>query len=103
MRRSAMITRLSQPGVPGRNQDSGKAVYTEKLGFEVRTDQTMGDFRWLTVSPPNQPDFEFILYEPGPPMNDAETARQIRDLVAKGAISGGVWETDDCKRTFTEL
>jgi catechol 2,3-dioxygenase-like lactoylglutathione lyase family enzyme len=98
-----MIKRLSQAGVPVLDQDSAKAFYTEKLGFEVRTDQTMDGFRWLTVSPPDQPDFEFILWYPGPPMYDDETAQQIRALVAKGAMSGGVWEADDCKKTFAEL
>ena len=80
-----MIKRLSQAGVPVLDQDSAKAFYTEKLGFEVRTDQTMDGFRWLTVSPPDQQDFEFILWYPGPPMYDEETAQQIRALVAKGA------------------
>jgi hypothetical protein len=36
-------------------------------------------------------------------MHDEETGAQIRALVAKGAIGGGVWETDDCKATHDEL
>jgi hypothetical protein len=63
----------------------------------------MDGFRWLTVSPHDQPDLEFALLKPGPPMHDEETGAQIRALVAKGAIGGGVWETDDCKATFDEL
>ncbi len=98
-----MITRLSHAGVPVLDQDSAKAFYTEKLGFEVRTDERMDGFRWLTVSPPSQPDLEFILFEPGPPMHDEETAQQIKALVAKGAIGGGVWEADDCRATYEEL
>ena len=51
------------------DQDSAKEFYTEKLGFEVRSDVTMGaefegageGFRWLTVGPPDQPDMEIIL------------------------------------------
>ncbi len=98
-----MIKRLSHAGVPVLDQDSAKALYTEKLGFEVRTDATMDEFRWLTVGPPDQPDFEFILYEPGPPMHDEESAQHIRALVAKGALGGGVWETDDVRKTYEEL
>jgi catechol 2,3-dioxygenase-like lactoylglutathione lyase family enzyme len=98
-----MIKRLSHAGVPVLDQDSAKAFYTEKLGFEVRTDATMDGFRWLTVSPPDQPDLEFILFDPGPPMHDAETAQVILGLVAKGAIGGGVWEADDCRATYQEL
>jgi catechol 2,3-dioxygenase-like lactoylglutathione lyase family enzyme len=98
-----MIKRLSQAGVPVLDQDSAKAFYTEKLGFEVRADETMDGFRWLTVSPTDQPDFDLILWSPGPPMQDEETAQQIRALVAKGAMSGGVWGTDDIKKTFEKL
>ncbi len=46
-----MIKRLSHAGVPMLDQDAAKALSTEKLGFEVRTDATMDGFRWLTVSP----------------------------------------------------
>jgi catechol 2,3-dioxygenase-like lactoylglutathione lyase family enzyme len=98
-----MITRLSHTGVPVLDQDSAKAFYTEKLGFEVRQDLTMDGFRWLTVSPPKQPELEFTLIAPGPPMHDDETAKTIRALVAKGAIGGGVWATDDCRATYEEL
>src|SRR5438132_13758790 len=98
-----MIKRLSHAGVPVLNQDSAKDFYANKLGFEVRTDMTMDGFRWLTVGPVDQKDLEFILFEPGPPMHDEETGAQIRALVAKGAIRGGGWETDDCRRTFREL
>ena len=46
------------------DQDEALAFYTEKLGFEVRSDVTlaeMGDFRWLTVSPPGQEDVAVVL------------------------------------------
>jgi hypothetical protein len=36
-------------------------------------------------------------------MHDEETGAQIRALVAKGAIGGGVWATDHCKATYDEL
>ena len=41
------------------DQDEALAFYTEKLGMEVRSDVTlpeMGNFRWLTVGPPDQAD-----------------------------------------------
>lgn len=37
------------------DQDAARAFYTEKLGFEVRTDVRFGekgDMRWLEVAPP---------------------------------------------------
>jgi uncharacterized glyoxalase superfamily protein PhnB len=89
------------------DQDEALAFYTEKVGFEVQADVTlpeMGDFRWLTVGPPNQPDVSIVLMAiPGPPVMDAETADQVRDLMAKG-FSGTVFlTTDDCQASYEEL
>ena len=98
-----MISRLSHATLWVLDQDAALRFYTEKLGFEVRTDQTMDGFRWLTVGPPGQPDLELILLEPGPPMMDAASAEQIKALVAKGNMGSGVFATDDCRATYEEL
>ncbi|WP_433272591.1 VOC family protein [Pseudonocardia xinjiangensis] len=92
------------------DQDSAKRFYTEKLGFELRNDLTMGaefegaggGFRWLTVSPPDQPDLAIVLAAVGMGQ-DQETADQIRSLVAKGGLGAGVMGTDDCQKTYEEL
>jgi catechol 2,3-dioxygenase-like lactoylglutathione lyase family enzyme len=89
------------------DQDEALAFYTEKLGMEVRSDVTlaeMGDFRWLTVSPPGQEDVAIVLMAiPGPPVMDAETAQQLRGLVAKGFAGTAFLTTDDCNASYTEL
>ena len=99
-----MITKHSHACVYVTDQDRAKAFYTEKLGFEVRDDVRMGDFRWLAVSPKTQPDacIVLMLIAPGPMLNQ-ERADQLRSLVEAGAISGGVLETDDCRRDYEEL
>ena len=79
------------------------AFYTGKLGFEVRTDQRIDDFRWVTVGPPGQPDLEIVLLVPGPPMMPPEAAEQIKALIGKGAMGAGVFATDDCNRTYEAL
>ena len=89
------------------DQDEALAFYTQKLGMEVQVDATlpeMGDFRWLTVGPPSQPDVSIVLMAiPGPPVMDAETADQVRDLMAKG-FSGTVFlTTEDCQASYEEL
>jgi hypothetical protein len=70
------------------DQDEALAFYTKQVGLEVRTDVTvgeMGDFRWLTVGLPGQPDVAIVLMAiPGPPLMDATTADQVRELAAKG-------------------
>ena len=98
-----MITKLSHTTIWVLDQDEAREFYTDKLGFEVNTDERMDGFRWLTVSPRNQRDHELILLEPGPPMMDPETAEQVKALVAKGAIGPGAFETDDCRRTYGDL
>jgi catechol 2,3-dioxygenase-like lactoylglutathione lyase family enzyme len=85
------------------DQDEALDFYTKRLGFEVNTDAKMDDFRWLTVSPPGQPEHELILLVPGPPMMDEEAAAQIKALVAKGVLGPGAFETDDCRDTYEEL
>jgi len=98
-----MINRLSHATLWVLDQDAALRFYTEKLGFEVRRDQSIDSFRWLTVGPPDQPDVQLVLLEPGPPMMDAASADQIRALVAKGAMGTGVFATDDCRGTYEEL
>jgi catechol 2,3-dioxygenase-like lactoylglutathione lyase family enzyme len=89
------------------DQNAALAFYTEKLGFEVRADVTLselGDFRWLTVAPAGQPDVAIVLMAiPGPPVMDAETAEQVRTLMAKGFAGTIFLTTDDCRAAYEEL
>jgi uncharacterized glyoxalase superfamily protein PhnB len=89
------------------DQDEALAFYTEKLGMEVRIDATMpelGNFRWLTVGPVDQPDVAIVLMAiPGPPVMDAQTAEQVRTLMAKGFAGTVFLTTDDCRRAYDEL
>jgi predicted enzyme related to lactoylglutathione lyase len=100
-----MITKLSHATVFVLNQQEALEFYRDKLGLEVRTDATMeGGYRWLTVGPKDQPDFELILMEPNPGyILDETTASQVRDLVQKGKLGGCVFDTPDCKATYEEL
>jgi len=105
-----MITKLSHVTIYVLDQDSAKDFYVNKLGFDVRNDITMGEafegagegFRWLTVGPPSQPDVEYILADCAMG-HSPENTTELRDLVAKGALGPGVFATDDCHKTYTEL
>ncbi len=89
------------------DQDEALAFYTEKLGFEVRTDATLpelGNFRWLTVSPAGQPDVAIVLMAiPGPPVMDEEVANQVRSLMATGFAGTVFLTTEDCQASYEEL
>jgi catechol 2,3-dioxygenase-like lactoylglutathione lyase family enzyme len=100
-----MITKLSHVTLFVNNQDEAKRFYVDTLGFEVRTDHTMeGGFRWLTVGPKTQPELEIVLLEPkAGPMLDDEAASAVRLLLKKGVLGAGVFQVDDCRRTYDEL
>ena len=99
-----MITKHSHSTVYVQDQDRAKAFYTEKLGFEVRDDARMGDFRWLTVAPKTQPDACIILMAlKANQFMDEESVAMLRTLQEKGVLGGGVVETDNCRRTYEEL
>jgi catechol 2,3-dioxygenase-like lactoylglutathione lyase family enzyme len=89
------------------DQDEALAFYTRKLGMEVRMDVTMpemGDFRWLTVGPAGQPDISIVLMAiPGPPVMDAETGEEVRNLMGKGFAGTIFLATDDVQSAYKEL
>ena len=101
------MIRLANAQLWVHDQDEALAFYTQKLGMEVRADVTlpeMGNFRWLTVGPAGQPDIAIVLMAiPGPPIMDAETAEQVRELVAKGFAGTMFLTTDDCHASYEEL
>ena len=99
-----MIQTLSHVTIYTNDQETARAFYVDKLGFEVRADLTMGSFRWLTVAPKAQPHLQIILMPvTASPMMDAATAKALQELVAKGVLGCGVLETDDCQGTYEEL
>jgi predicted enzyme related to lactoylglutathione lyase len=89
------------------DQDEALAFYTEKLGWEVRSDVTvaaLGDFRWLTVAPPGQEDFAVVLMAiPGPPLFEPETVAKIHELMGKGVAGAVFLTTEDCQASYEEL
>ena len=89
------------------DQDEALAFYTDKLGWEVRSDVTvaeLGDFRWLTVAPPGQEDFAVVLMAiPGPPLFEAETVAKIHELMGKGVAGTVFLTTEDCRASYEEL
>ncbi len=99
-----MIQKLSHATIYVLDQDAARDFYVNKLGFEVRTDQSMDNgFRWLTVSPKGQPELQLILMKVDGPNIKPEVAAVLKGLVEQGRINGGVLQTDDCRATYEEL
>jgi catechol 2,3-dioxygenase-like lactoylglutathione lyase family enzyme len=100
-----MIQRLSHTTLYVTDQDTAKDFYVNKLGFDLRMDQSLGEFRWLTVGPKGQPELEIILMKIGANMgSDAETAARFTEMLESGKFgAAGVFHTADCRKTYEEL
>jgi catechol 2,3-dioxygenase-like lactoylglutathione lyase family enzyme len=97
-----MIGEVSHTYVWVEDYDRALAFYTDKLGFEVREDATLGGRRWVTVGRPHQPALRLVLRLIGPPLDDAAAAH-VRELLGSGSLIGGGLVTDDCRAAFAEL
>jgi catechol 2,3-dioxygenase-like lactoylglutathione lyase family enzyme len=92
---------LSQCFVLVHDPDLALAFYRDTLGLELRNDVAKGDFRWITVGAAAQPGVAIVItnYLNGSPADvDALAA-----LVAKGALNGVHFHTDDLDATFEKL
>jgi predicted enzyme related to lactoylglutathione lyase len=97
-----MLKRITHSQVYVLDQDEALDFYTRVLGFAKRTDAQMEHMRWLTVSPPTQPDLEINLMALGPPL-PPEDVEPLRELVAKGSMGAVIFTTDDCRGWFERV
>ena len=101
------MIKLSNAQLWVHDQDEALAFYTRKLGWDVRIDVTvpeMGNFRWLTVGPPGQPEIAIVLMAiPGQPVMDPATADEVRSLMAKGFAGTIFLTTDDVYADYEQL
>ena len=97
-----MALRLTHVTVMVKDQEEALKWYTEKLGFEKRSDDTttIPGLRWLTVSPSGQKDIEIILQNPDPRMGK-ERAEEMAKLIGKNP-TWVLW-TDNCLRAHEQL
>jgi catechol 2,3-dioxygenase-like lactoylglutathione lyase family enzyme len=108
-----MITKLSHTSFFVTDQQKAYDFYVNKLGFKVHTDVVMDaapceegaepqpGYRWLTVTAPDQPDFEIILM---PAVGlEKELTDALNLLLVKGVMGAGVFHTPDCRATYEEL
>jgi catechol 2,3-dioxygenase-like lactoylglutathione lyase family enzyme len=77
------------------------SFYRDTLGLELRNDVARGDFRWITVGAESQPGVAIVItnYLNGSPADTDALA----GLVAKGALNGVHFHTDDLDGAFAKL
>jgi catechol 2,3-dioxygenase-like lactoylglutathione lyase family enzyme len=92
---------LSQCFVLVHDPDAALDFYRDTLGLELRNDVARQSFRWITVGAASQPGVAIVLtnYLNGSPADvDALAA-----LIAKGALNGVHFHTDDLDGTFEKV
>lgn len=92
---------LSRCFVLVHDPDDALAFYRDALGLELRNDVARDDFRWITVGAASQPGVAIVLtnhLNGGPADGDVLAA-----LVAKGALNGVHFQTDDLDATFERV
>src|SRR5215831_10973436 len=93
-----MEARISQFTLVVKNQEEALEFYTQKVGFEKKTDFTPpGSYRWVTVGPKGQ-ELELALFQAGTP----DPRGWSKDW-APGRNPPIVLLVDDTRKTFEEL
>jgi catechol 2,3-dioxygenase-like lactoylglutathione lyase family enzyme len=81
--------------------DAAVGFYRDVLGLELRNDVARENFRWITVGADSQPEVGIVLtnYLNGSPADGDAVAA----LVAKGALNGVHFQTDDLDGAFAKV
>lgn len=92
---------LSQCFVLVHDPELALTFYGDTLGLERRNDVSRGDFRWITVGAASQPGVAICItnYLNGTPADGDALAA----LIAKGALNGVHFQTDDLDATFERV
>jgi len=92
-----MDPRITTFGLVVKNQAEALEFYTNKVGFEKKTDYTAGNYRYVTVGPKGQ-DIELALTEEGSPDPNGWSKNW------KPGISPPiVMRTADCRRLYLDM
>lgn len=95
-----MISHVSRITIVVKDQAEALRFYTEKLGFEKRSDVPMGPGRrWVTVAPPNDKVLEIVLQ----PVDWFDGAERERKLAQVGQNPTLVLAVPDCHETSAVL
>ena len=101
------MLRISTVNLWVNDQDAALEFWTEKVGFELRTDATfpeLGGFRWLTVGPRDQDQVELVLQAvPEPPVLAQGQTELLRAAMSQGLAGPVFLVTDDVHRDYEEL
>ena len=92
-----MDARISSIALVVKNKAQALEFYTEKVGFEKKTDYTNGGYRYVSVGPKGQ-DLELALWEEGSPELGCSSSQ-----LKAGMYPPIVMFVDDVRKTSAEL
>ena len=96
-----MLTNIGTITVQVTDQDKALAFYTQKLGFEKRSDEPIGpNQRWIEVAPPGA-QTRILLYKATPEAPGGPSYEEAQARIGKP--TGMVLEVDDIEAMFAEL
>ena len=80
-------------------QDKALRFYTEILGFTRKHDVPMGEFRWITVVSPEDPDGTEIVLEP----DEHPAAKPFKEALVADGIPFTSFAVDDVGAEYERL
>jgi catechol 2,3-dioxygenase-like lactoylglutathione lyase family enzyme len=81
------------------DQDKALIFYTETLGFVKKTEMPAGEFKWLTVVSPDDPDGVELLLEP----SDHPAVKPFRDAIVADGIPYTSFAVADVQAEYERL
>jgi catechol 2,3-dioxygenase-like lactoylglutathione lyase family enzyme len=81
------------------DQDKALSFYTETLGFVKKTEMPAGEFKWLTVVSPEDPDGVELLLEP----SDHPAVKPFKDAIVADGIPYTSFAVSDVQAEYERL
>ena len=91
--------RITHTGVFVSDQDKALRFYTETLGFVKKHDIPIGEFKWLTVVSPDDPDGTELLLEP----NDNPVSKTYQKGIFDQGIPAALFSVTDIRAEYEKL
>jgi catechol 2,3-dioxygenase-like lactoylglutathione lyase family enzyme len=93
------MPRINLTSVLVDEQDKALRFYTEVLGFQKKTEISMGEFSWLTVVSPDDPDGTELLLEP----DQHPAAKPFKNALVDDGIPFTSFAVDDANAEYERL
>lgn len=91
--------RIKLTGIYVDDQEKALRFYTEVLGFVKKSDFSQGDYRWLTVTSPEEPDGTELLLE----RNADPAAQTYQQALFAQNRPAAIFYVDDVQREYDRM